>query len=172
MHIFLTGDVQVGKSTVIQKAVSALEVPIGGFCSGFGPNREWPDSKVYLWDASGSPVYDDAHVVVRFTGRKPEVLIDRFNTLGVETIRRARRQKAGLILMDECGRFEEQAVVFQSELFAALERDMPVLGVVRQGFHGWLDAIRSHPKVILLAVTEDNRDTLPGQIVGLLRGEC
>lgn len=73
--------------------------------------------------------------------------------------------------MDECGRFEEQAVVFQSELFAALERDTPVLGVVRQGFHGWLDAIRSHPKVILLAVTEDNRDTLPGQIVGLLRGE-
>lgn len=169
MHIFLTGDVQVGKSTVIQKAVSALEVPIGGFCSGFGPNREWPDSRVYLWDASGSPVYDDAHVVVRFTGRKPEVLIDRFNTLGVETIRRARRQKAGLILMDECGRFEEQAAVFQSELFAALDGTIPVLGVVRQGFHGWLDAIRNHPKVTVLTVTADNRNILPSQIAAVLQ---
>lgn len=171
MHIFLTGDVRVGKSTIIEKTASALRLPVGGFRSGFGPERGHSDGRVYLWDAADAPVYDDAHVVVRFTHRRPEILIDRFNTLGTEALRRARREGAGLILMDECGRFEEQAAVFQSEIFAALEGTTPVLGVVRQGFHGWLDAVRNHPRVILLTVTVDNRNLLPGQIAAFLRRE-
>ena len=168
MHIFLTGDVQVGKSTVIQKAVSALGLRVGGFRSGFGPDRGQPDSKVYLWDAGGPPQYDEEHVVVRFSGGKPQVHIDRFNTLGVEALRRAHRSGAGLILMDECGRFEGQAEAFQAEIFAALDGAVPVLGVVRQGFHGWLDTLRSHPNVTLLPVTADNRELLPGQIAAVL----
>ena len=169
MHIFLTGDVQVGKSTVIQAAISGLDLSIGGFRSGFGPNRGRPDSQVYLWDAGGEPVYDEDHVVVRFTGHGPEVLIDRFNTLGVDLLRQARRRQVDLILMDECGRFEGQAAAFQAEIFAALEGTIPVLGVVRQGFHGWLDALRGHPNVTVLPVTADNRNALPGQIAAFLR---
>ena len=169
MHIFLTGDVQVGKSTVIQKVVSNLGPSLGGFRSGFGPNRGQPDRQVYLWDAGGEPVYDEDHVVVRFRSRIPEVLTDRFDTLGVEILRQARQRQADLILMDECGRFEGQAAAFQAEIFAALDGAIPVLGVVRQGFHGWLDDLRRHPKVTLLPVTADNRDVLPGQIAALLR---
>ncbi|MGN1004529.1 MAG: nucleoside-triphosphatase [Oscillospiraceae bacterium] len=169
MHIFLTGDVQVGKSTVIQKVISGLNLSIGGFRTGFGPNRGQPDRQVYLWDAGGEPVYDEDHVVVRFSNRAPEVLIDRFNTLGVDILRQARQRQAGLILMDECGRFEGKAAAFQAEIFAALEGTTPVLGVVRQGFHGWLDDLRSHPRVTLLPVTADNRDVLPDQIAALLR---
>lgn len=169
MHIFLTGEVQVGKSTVVEKTVSALGTSVGGFRSGFGPDRSEADRWLYLWDASGLPAYDETHGVVRFTNRKPEVLIDRFNTLGAEILCQARRNKAGLILMDECGRFEEQAAAFQAEIFAALDGAVPVLGVVRQGVHGWLDAVRDHPRVTLLTVTPDNRDMLPGQIAALLQ---
>lgn len=169
MHIFLTGAVQVGKSTIIEKTVSALSVPVGGFRSGYGPDRSAHDRWLYLWDASGPPIYDEAHGVVRFTDSRPEVQLDRFNTLGVETLRQARRRGVSLILMDECGRFEGQAAAFHAEIFATLNGNIPVLGVVRQGFHGWLDTIRSHPKVTLLAVTPDNRDILPDQIAALLR---
>ena len=73
--------------------------------------------------------------------------------------------------MDECGRFEGQAAAFQAEIFAALDGTIPVLGVVRQGFHSWLDDLRSHPKVTLLPVTVDNRDVLPDQIAALLRSD-
>lgn len=169
MHIFLTGDVQVGKSTVLQKVVAALGLPVGGFCSGFGPDRHRPDSRVYLWDAGGPPMYDETHVVVRFTGHGPQVLTERFNTLGVEILHRARQRQTGLILMDECGRFEGQAAAFQAEIFAALEGTAPVLGVVRQGYHGWLDDLRRHPNVLVLPVTADNRNELPAQIAALLQ---
>ena len=109
--------------------------------------------------------------MVRFTARKPEVLPDRFDELGGGALRRARESGAGLILMDECGRFEGHALGFQREIFAVLEGDTPVLGVIRQGFPGWLDRLRAHPKIRLITVTEENRDALPGQIAALLRAE-
>ena len=37
MHIFLTGDVQVGKSTIIKKTLAALQLQgVGGFRSVLG----------------------------------------------------------------------------------------------------------------------------------------
>jgi nucleoside-triphosphatase len=171
MHVFLTGQVQIGKSTVIQKTVSLLGLSVGGFRSGFGGDRGEPERWLYLWDAADAPAYDQDHGVVRFTAGGTQVFPDRFDRLGGGALHRARQGRAGLILMDECGRFEGQAARFQQEIFAALEENTPVLGVVRQGFSGWLDAIRSHPKVTLLTVTAENRDALPRQAAQLLRGE-
>ena len=168
-HIFLTGEVQVGKSTVIQKTVSALKIPVGGFCTGFGPDRGAADRLLCLWHASGFPVYEDSHGVVRFADRRPEVFPDRFDALGGGALRRARARGAELILMDECGRFEGSAAEFQSEIFAALEGTVPVLGVVRQGFSGWLDRLRAHPSVTLVTVTAENRDSLPQYLAAQLR---
>ncbi len=167
-HIFLTGEVQVGKSTVINKVVAQFDGKIGGFRTAFGPDRGEPDRWLYLWDAADGPVFDDAHGVVRFVDRKPQVFLDRFDRIGGSALRRARQENAALILMDECGRFEGNAAEFQAELFAALDGDIPVLGVVRQGFHGWLDDLRSHPNVRVLTVTPENRDALPEQITELL----
>jgi nucleoside-triphosphatase len=169
MHVFLTGAVQIGKSTVIEKALARLNLSVGGFRSGFGPHRDEAERWLYLWDAAETPAYDEDHGVVRFTGQGVEVFPDRFDELGGGALRRAREGRAGLILMDECGRFEGQAARFQAELFAALEETTPILGVVRQGFPGWLDHIRRHPKVTLLTVTADNRDALPRQVAQLLQ---
>lgn len=169
MHIFLTGDVQVGKSTVIRKALTGLSVPVGGFRTGYGSRRGDADRWLYLWDAGEPPVQDEARGVVHFTERRPEVFPERFNTLGCSALHRARQSGAKLILMDECGRFEEQALEFQSEIFAALNGSIPVLGVIRQGYHGWLDKLRSQPGISLLTVTTENRDELPGQITQILQ---
>ena len=169
MHILLTGDVRVGKSTVVQRTAALLGRPVGGFRTGFGPIRNQPHQRLFLWDAAGAPAYDEDHVVVRFADRRPQVLTGRFNTLGTQALQAARDCGAGLILMDECGRFEEQAEVFQQEIFTALEGSIPVLGVARQGFHGWLDRLRAHPRVTLVTVTADNRDGLPDQIAALLQ---
>lgn len=170
-HIFLTGEVQIGKSTVLDRTMELLGWPVGGFRTGFGSDRGRTDRWLYLWDASGPPVRDEAHGVVHFTDRKPETFLERFNTLGGGALRRARETGAKLILMDECGRFEGDAAEFQREIFKTLNGDVPILGVVRQGYSGWLDDIRSHPKVTLLTVTGDNRDVLPDQIAARLQNQ-
>lgn len=165
-HIFLTGEVQIGKSTVIDRVLSALELRAGGFRTAFDGDRAKAERWLYIWDAAQPPAQDESHGVVRFRENcKPEILNDRFDVLGGGALRRARESGAGLILMDECGRFEERAAAFQREIFAALDGDIPVLGVVRQGYHGWLDTLREHPKVEVLTVTAENRDALPAQII-------
>lgn len=169
-HIFLTGEVQVGKSTVINSVLAALELRVGGFRTAFDGDRAKAERWLYLWDAAEPPALDESHGVVRFRAQsRAEILTERFDALGGGALRRARESGAELILMDECGRFEAQAAGFQREIFSALDGDIPVLGVVRQGFHGWLDTLRAHPKVEVLTVTAENRDALPAQIIQQLK---
>ncbi len=168
MHIFLTGNVQIGKSTVIDKVLAQFNGKIGGFRTAFGTDRNEADRWLYMWDAADAPKLDETHGVVRFIARSPEVFLSRFNEIGGNAIRQAQKENAALILMDECGRFEGDAAEFQSELFAALDGKIPVLGVIRYNAKGWLDKIRSHPNVTVLTVTEENRDELPAQILTML----
>ena len=168
-HIFLTGDVQSGKSTVMEKVLSGLNVTVGGFRSGSGPNRHELDRWLYLWDASGEPVYDEAHQVARITPEERQSFPERFDALGCDALRRAKDSSVDLILMDECGFLERDAAQFQTEVLRTLDGDIPVFGVVRLRSSGWTDSIRNHPKVTLITVTEENRDELPEQITSLLQ---
>ena len=169
MHIFLTGNVQVGKSTVLQRVLSLLDGKVGGFCSGFDHERAKADRWLYMWDAACPPAKDEAHRIVRFTDDKPEVFLQQIDEIGGGALRRAREGGVQLIVMDECGRLERHAEGFKQEVLAALDGNIPILGVVRQGYSGWLDQIRNHPKVTLLTVTEENRETLYEQILSMLQ---
>ncbi len=168
-HIFLTGDVQVGKSTVVDRVLAGLSVALGGFRSGSGPERYENGRWLYLWDASGEPICDESHRVAYITPEERRSLPEQFDSLGCAALRRAKQSEVGLILMDECGFLERDAAEFQAEILNTLDGNIPVLGVVRLRSSGWTDAIRNHPKVTLITVTEQNRDQLPGQIISLLQ---
>ncbi len=162
MHIFLTGVSGCGKSTVIDKVCSACSLPVGGFRSGFGSDRERTVRALYLWKAGECPQLDEAHTVVRFDNRGAAPLPHRFDALGTAALD---CPGAGLILMDECGRLERDALLFQAAVLSTLDGDTPVLGVVRHGLPGWTQAIAAHPKVAVIEVSEENRDALPEQLV-------
>ena len=163
MHIFLTGAVQIGKSTVISKVINSAGLRVGGFRTSFGPDRASPDRLLYLYGAGSPPALDEDHGVVRFTGRVPAPIPGRFDSLGIPLLREA-RARASLIIMDECGRLESDALPFQAEILSALDGDIPVLGVVREGLPGWTTAVAAHPRVRLVTVTMENRDYLPAML--------
>ena len=167
-HIFLTGDVQVGKSTVVDKVLAGLQITLGGFRSGSGPKRHENGRWLYLWDASGDPICDESHRVAYITPEERRSFPDRFDALGCDALRRAKQAGVDLILMDECGFLERDAQAFQTEVLNALDGDIPVFGVVRLRSSGWTDAIRNHPNVTLITVTKENRDQLPSQIISFL----
>ena len=167
-HIFLTGAVQCGKSTVVTRVLEAWNGGVGGFRTGFGPDRACPERLLYLWSAAEPPRYDQAHAVVRFfDGCAPEAIPGRFDALGTACLAGA----PALWVMDECGRLERDALAFQRAVLEKLEGDTPVLGVVREGFPGWTKAIVTHPNVELITVTEDKRDALPALLLARLRAE-
>ena len=70
-----------------------------------------------------------------------------------------------LLVMDELGPHEAQAVRFQAAVFRALEGKIPILGVLQQADSDFLRRIAGHPRVTVLTVTEDNRGSLGAELL-------
>ena len=154
--------------SVVTRVLEAWNGGVGGFRTGFGPDRACPERLLYLWSASESARYDSDHAVVKFfNGCAPQPIPGRFDTLGTACL----TGTPALWVMDECGRLERDALAFQRAILEKLEGDTPVLGVVREGFPGWTRAIADHLNVELITVTEGNRDALPELIRAQLRAE-
>lgn len=168
-HIFLTGEIQIGKSTVIRRALALSKPRYGGFETYFSADRSDPNRRLFIDKAGITRRYDVEGTVARFShDGPPQAYPERFDTLGSQLIRSA-ALRCQLIVMDELGNLENEAVHFQSSVFDALEGDVPILGVIKLSSNGWVEKIRSHPNVALITVDERNRDGLPESLAGLLR---
>ena len=153
--LFLTGARGVGKSTCIDRVLGGIACPVGGFRTRFASDNR---SLLLLSDVSDR----DARIAAHFTGEGKIPVPETFNGYGVSLL--SSIPAPGLLLMDELGFLERDALAFRCAVLDALDADTPVLGVIRQGALGWLDALRRHERVEVVTVTEENRDTLPGEI--------
>lgn len=170
MHIFLTGDVQVGKSTIIRKTLLALQLQaIGGFRSISVPDLPDGAMSVYLIPAGDEhPMMGDWNRVGirKGCGRGIEKIPEAFERVGVQALVDA--ENMPLILMDEVGRMESAAARFSERILALLDGSAPILGVVQKIADTKLtNAIRTHPNVHVLTVTKENREELAGEVRGL-----
>jgi nucleoside-triphosphatase len=169
MHIFLTGEIQSGKSTVLNRTLTLLNGEVGGFRTYFGPDRDQPNRCLYMSDAAEPFSYREENTIVRFRKEQPpEVLTERFDALGTRYLIKAEKT-ARTIIMDECGQFEKSAFRFQDQIVRVLDKEIPVLGVLRDPAVGWLEKIAAHPKVLVLVVDQKNRDALPQRIFAMLQ---
>lgn len=171
MHIFLSGPIQVGKSTVIRKSLSLLGQPVlGGFRSLSLPTEiPYAQAEVYIGPAAGGPIQDRDHLLgVRWGEGMFTAFPGAFESGGVDILQHPPRE-ARLLLMDELGMLESRAPHFRESVLAALDGHLPILGVVKPLPIPFLDAIRSHPNVQVLDVTRENREQLPEEVAALLR---
>ncbi|WP_303870899.1 nucleoside-triphosphatase [Acetobacterium wieringae] len=165
MHVFLTGPIQIGKSTIIKRTLGQLNRTYGGFKTYFGPDRSSDDRLLYLNEAAEPKFFTTDHGIAVFKKDcLPQVDDARFNTDGVTLIQQA-KANAAMIVMDECGNLERNALTFQREILNTLDGDTPVLGVIKYDSNGWTDMIRCHKKVKLITVTSQNRNELPARLV-------
>ena len=174
MHIFLTGDVQVGKSTIIKKTLAALQLQgVGGFRSVSVPDLPDGAMSVYLIPAGDEhPMMGNWNRVGirkgcgRGIGKFPEA----FERAGVQVLKGA--EGMPLILMDEVGRMESAAAQFSERILELLDGSAPILGVVQKIADTKLtNAIRQHPNVRVLTVTKENREKLAEEVLRLVSKE-
>ncbi|MBE6506362.1 MAG: hypothetical protein E7Z72_00340 [Methanocorpusculum parvum] len=152
-HIFLTGNRRVGKTFLLQRVLSELSVPLSGFTTSW-KEEENGTSALILSRADGT---ESAVAAYRYADDRPrQVFEEVFETFGAACL----TDLQGLVLMDELGRFESSTEKFRSCVFAVLDSDLPVLGVVRDAENPFLDAVRSHPKTEVISVTKENREEL------------
>ena len=170
VHIFLTGEKQVGKSTLVSAVLDSVGLKYGGLrsVSVFDENN---DRNVYLVPADGGN--DEPAVLVgvcsnrHITERHPEV----FDDVGCRLLDFDYDTK--LVVIDEIGNMERDAKRYSKRILELLNRnDVRILGVLQKKADSDLAlAIRKHPNVRMLEVNEENRDGLLPVIIGLLGKE-
>ncbi|MBQ9196614.1 MAG: nucleotide kinase [Clostridia bacterium] len=166
MHVFLTGDRQVGKSRAVNGALALLGRPVYGFRTRF-LTRERGSSSLYITPANDPENFSEDSMVAELRDGKMRPLSDRFDALGSALLREARLHPEGVILMDECGHLEKNALVFQDEIRACLDGDIPVLGVLRKD-QAWHQFIKEHPRVTVITVDESNRGDMAQRVAALI----
>ena len=160
-HIFLSGPVQCGKSTVIRKTLALLPgVSVDG-CLTFSLPLADGVLAVHIggW-RDPAPAAPDRRTMVglRRTAQGRQAFPLVFDQVGVDILSRLQGQ---IYVLDELGGMETQAPAFRRQVMALLQGDTPILGVIKPEPLPLPQDIRSCPGVWEIAVTRENRDWLP-----------
>lgn len=162
-HIFLTGEKQVGKSTVIRRVLEELKLQPAGlwtvpYCEngkfagykieGRKTDGEKTDGKKCGGENRISHVMEDGSVFP---------VVPAFETTGVKILKEAMTDTS-LVVMDELGRFETKAWKFRETVIECLNRNIHVIGVVQDTKTDFLDSIREREDVWMIRVTKENRE--------------
>lgn len=157
-HLFLTGDKQVGKSTLIRRLLEHETRKIGGFYT-VKTELVFPGcSSVHLLQIGAGEEPSKENVLFRCDAPTNEAVAARFNRLGCAAIEASR--DAELIVMDELGPKEAQAKEFQTAVIRLLNGKVPILGVLQKADDPFLKIVDEHPQVVMVEVTRKNRKNL------------
>jgi len=92
-----------------------------------------------------------------------KVLVDEFERVALPPVERALREGI-LLVIDEIAKMELQSPRFKELVLEALESANDVLATVQMKRLAFLERVRSHPRVELVELNRENRDTLPGEL--------
>ena len=170
-NIFLTGEIHVGKSTAIFRFLEKYILEsnrIAGFKTK--PLYENGCLKGYYIENQISPMISNISEnmvgINANVGRKkccygvPEI----FEKKGVEILRESLKIPNSIILMDELGFFEKDALQFIKQVHRTLDSPHKVLGVLKEKKNDFLNSISSRKDVKVIKVTLENRDEIVNEI--------
>lgn len=151
-HLFLTGEKQVGKSTLLCRLTADKPLP-GGFLT-IRKAQDNGDFAVYMLHPQNDHCREENWL---FTCGKP-VDPQRFDDLGCRYLLES--SSRSFLIMDELGPKENNAHAFQSAVLQALNADTPIYGVLQEADSAFLRQVAAHPKVQIVQVTKKNRNAL------------
>ncbi len=155
-HVFLTGEKRVGKSTLLKKVLAGFSGSIGGFftvrTNAFLEGRY----SVHLF-APGEETKPDEGNLLFVCGEPNGNSTESFERLGCRALESVRG--SSLIVMDELGPHEAEAVRFRRAVLKLLDGDTPILGVLQAPAERFWPEIVKHPGAEIIEITKSNRDS-------------
>lgn len=166
-NIFLTGPVQIGKSTIIQKIIEEIAEPVGGFLTKkINLGEENKVNIISLLNINENQTFakflpSNKHFNIKVYN---EVLNDFGSNILKESL-----QKKHIIIMDELGFIEKDALIFQKSVHTVLDNNNLVLGVIKPKDNKFLNSIRARKDVEIIEVTIENRNAIAKDIIEKLK---
>lgn len=164
-HVLFTGEVGSGKSTALRRTLELLGAQAGGLQT-YSPDPRGVRPKRLLLRAYGSG--EEGTLVCMIPGEDRSQIVPLFDTLAIRLLEDAQKD-AEVVVIDEIGRLERNAHAYHAALKACFDGAKPILGVIRKQQAAWADWIRAREDVLLLEVTQDNRDALPEMAAGQIQ---
>ncbi len=163
--IFLTGPPRCGKSTLIEKLVRQLDRPLTGFFTREIQERERRTGfSINTFDGKdGVLAHEKSRSRVRVG--KYGVNIDELDRIAVPAMTPSRPDQ--IVIIDEIGKMECFSPRFRETLMKILDSPNPVIGSIAQKGSSFVEKIKERKDVLLVTVSEENRDSL----VSFLRGQ-
>jgi len=165
MNILLTGPTQIGKSTILKKVIQMLDLEMTGFYTQpfLIKNKVIGYKMIDYQNALSSSIIGIKDTP---TTCKPYTLM--FETKAIEILS---QPVSDAYLLDELGFLERYAINYQNKTLEILDSNKLVLGVLKDKKTTFLDTIRNRNDVIIIRVTESNRNFIPFEILRLIKAE-
>ncbi|MCY6960045.1 nucleoside-triphosphatase [Clostridium brassicae] len=165
-NLFLTGEIKVGKSTLLNNVIEKLDSSIGGFTTEpvFKDKKLSNFQLISLYD--GRYGYDIGRI--DNMKNRMEEYTKIFDNEGVDILERSIKDRE-IIVMDEIGIIESKAFEFHNTIKKALNSQKVVIGVLKKAKNDFLDYIKNRVDTIVVDVTESNRDVLEEQLIDILK---
>ena len=163
MNVFLTGNVQVGKSTAIKKFLEKKNIKPLGFTTHL--DRKTGSLIMKLRGNSGDQTLE---VAAPGGEHRPLPDIGAFDRAG-KLLTDIDTSGCDMLIMDELGFMEKDAAVFMAAVPALLDRGVPTIGVLRNKPDGpFWSMLHERGDTVILTVDEENRDDIPDMIAGYM----
>jgi len=154
-HIFLTGEKQVGKSTLLKRVLSGHKGLVGGFLTVRTDMFLKDGWSVHMFGFHDEKTPDENNLLF-VCGREDEKRKERFNRLGCEIL--SRDEKCPLLIMDELGPKEADAALFRRAVLRSVDRCPHILGVLQAPCESFWPEIVKNPTVEIIEITKENRE--------------
>lgn len=167
MNILLTGDINAGKTTVIDQVLAQYWDDVRGFRT-VREKTEFDDFYgVYLQDIRDTRGRLQIHS--RVGSCKPDRSLTSydtvFETLGVKLL--SFDKLPNLVVMDELGVLEENCPLFQQKVSCCLDANFDVIAAIKKRNSLFLNIIRERNDVVILEV-ERNIEEVTEKIMKML----
>ena len=159
-HLFLTGDKQVGKSTLLRRLIDARQLD----CAGFETQAFYLNGERRGFTLHGRvdmpPFENDCICCARISEKKAAPVPEAFSQSGVSILEKSLESAKPYILMDEIGRLESRSEPFCVQVLKTLDGEKRVLGVLQKCSSQLVEQIMCREDVTVLTVTPENREAL------------
>lgn len=170
-NIFLTGKINVGKSTAISKFLERYLIE-SSLIAGFKTKPFYERGALEGYYIESQIPGENTTILQSLVGINGDFgkgkycygIAETFEKKAVHILCESLKIPNSIILMDELGFFEKDAEKFKEQVHRTLDSDHRVLGVIKEKRNPFLDSITERKDVKVITVTLENRDIIVEEI--------